>query len=132
MTPAPIPAPSSGPDETPYRVLVVEDEPDQLALLSTPLQRAGCAVVGATTGEQALAAVVEVRLDLAVIDLRLPGMDGAAVTAALRATHPRCRIAITSVADADDYPPADAALPKPFTRQQVLALLTGPRDPVTP
>lgn len=130
-TRAPLPAPSGGPAKPCYRVLVVEDEPDQLVLLSTLLRKAGCTVIAALTGEQALAAVADVCLELAVIDLRLPGMDGRAVADALRSTHPGCRIAITSVGDAEDYPPADAVLPKPFTRHQVLALLVDPREPVS-
>lgn len=125
-----IPGPSTGSHPEPFRVLVVDDEPDQLELLVTLLRRSGCDVIGATTGEQALQRAAAVTPELAVIDLRLPGIDGLVVADALRLMHPGCRIALTSVADIEDFPPADAHLPKPFTRQQVLALLTGLRTPV--
>lgn len=105
-----------------YRVLVVDDDPDQLALLDTYLSRAGCVVTTAASGELAVVAMQH-PLDLAIIDLLLPGMGGAEVVAALRSRQPACRIVVTSVLDADEYPPADAELPKPFTRGQVLALL---------
>lgn len=104
------------------RILVVDDEPDQLALLRTYLQRAGCTVTTAATGELAVAAADQ-PVDLAIIDLLLPGIGGADVIAVLRARQPSCRIAVTSVLDSRDYPPADAVLPKPFTREEVVALL---------
>lgn len=100
-------------------VLVVEDSEDQAALLRRYLERAGCTVTTVSTGEEALAAVAAHPPQLAIVDLVLPGMGGAEIADRLRAAHPECAIAITSVLDAGDYPAADAVLPKPFTGAQV-------------
>lgn len=104
-------------------VLVVDDDDDQLQLLSTYLSRAGCTVTAVATGEEALATIEHFEPGLAIIDLLLPGVSGDAVARELRRRWPACRIALTSVLDAADYPRADASLPKPFTRKQVLDLL---------
>ena len=104
-------------------VLIVDDEPDQLGLLTAYFYRAGCAVIGLSDAEQALALPRDVGLDLMVLDLRLPGMDGWELTNRLRARYPRCPIAITSVLDVEDYPDADGVLPKPVTRADVRNIL---------
>lgn len=107
-------------------VLVVEDEPDQRELVTTYLTGSGYRVLAAESAEDALRLIESFRLVSAIVDLRLPGMDGSALTALLRATRPDCRLVVTSVLDAEDYPPADALLPKPFTRAQLLAAITVP------
>ncbi|MFC6704699.1 response regulator [Flexivirga alba] len=109
------------------RVLLVEDDADTRALFSSHLRRLGCSVIGVGTGEEALRTARLERPDIAIIDLRLPGMTGEHVMTALRAdpSTANCRIVITSVLDSDSYPPsADAVLPKPFTRRQLEELVT--------
>ena len=103
--------------------LIVDDEPDQLGLLTAYFHRAGCAVIGLGDAEQVLALPRDVQLDLIVLDLRLPGMDGWELTARLRSRYPRCPIVITSVLDVEDYPDADGVLPKPVTRADVRNIL---------
>jgi DNA-binding response OmpR family regulator len=66
------------------RVLVVEDEPDQQELLRYNLTREGYQVTCAEDGRQALAAVRNQPLELIVLDLMLPGMDGLEVCRTLR------------------------------------------------
>ncbi len=110
----------SGPSPT---ILVVDDEPDQLELLSTYFRRAKCLVVTAIDAEHALHLPAQIRPDLMVLDLRLPGIDGWELTARLRALYPGCPIAITSVLDVVDYPAADSVLPKPVTAGHIKALL---------
>ncbi len=105
------------------RVLVVEDSEEQAALLRKHLERAGCTVTIVETAEEAIAAYRAQAPDLAVIDLVLPGMGGGELVPMLRSEVPLCKIAITSVLDAADFPAADAILPKPFTGPQVLAVL---------
>jgi len=106
-------------------VLIVDDEPDQLGLLTAYFYRAGCSVIGLADAEQALALPREVELDLMVLDLRLPGMDGWELTDRLRARYPRCPIAISSVLDVQDYPAADGVLPKPVTKAHIQRLLSS-------
>lgn len=105
------------------QVLVVEDSEEQAGLLRKHLERAGCTVTTAETGEDAVNAYRSQIPELAIIDLQLPGMSGADLVTLLRSGIPACKIAITSVLDPSDYPAADAILPKPFTGAQVLAVL---------
>lgn len=103
------------------RVLVVDDEPDELALLATHLHRAGCEVVEATSAEAALAG--DLAVDVAFVDLRLPGMGGWELITVLRERLPGIPVVVTSVLDEHDYPVADAVLPKPYTSTAFLAVL---------
>jgi len=103
----------------------VEDDPDQLGLLTAYFVRAGCTVIGRVNAEQALALPRDADLDLIVLDLRLPGMDGWQLTGRVRSRYPRCPIAITSVLDVHDYPAADATLPKPVAQAHIHQLLTA-------
>src|SRR5690349_11724210 len=91
--------PASSPEEPPPvpNVLIVDDDPDQLGLLTAYFVRAGCTVISVADAEHALALPRDADLDLMVLDLRLPGMDGWELTGRLRSRYPRCPIAITSV-----------------------------------
>lgn len=106
------------------RVLVVEDSEDQAGLLQRYLERAGCTVTMTCSAEAATLAYGREVPELAIIDLQLPGMDGATFAAQLSRDCPSCAIAITSVLDQSSFPPADAALPKPFTGAQVRQVLS--------
>ncbi len=108
---------------TAMRVLVVEDSEEQAGLLRKHLERAGCSVTTVGTGEGAIAAYRSESPDLAIIDLVLPGMSGADLVLRVRSDLPSCKIVVTSVLDAFEFPVADAILPKPFTGAQILALL---------
>jgi CheY-like chemotaxis protein len=105
------------------RVLVVDDEPDELALLARHLRRLGYDVVATKSAEHALADDDNLAVDVAVVDLRLPGMGGWELIDVLRARRPGLPVIVTSVLDSDDYPPVDAWLPKPFTGDGVQAAL---------
>ena len=107
----------------PVRVLVVEDSEDQRDLLRAYFEKAGCAVVTVKNAEEAIPAYEETEPELAVVDLVLPGMDGWALAEKIRVEVPGCDIAITSVLDVRKYPDAQAILPKPFTRAQILRVL---------
>jgi len=109
--------------EGPVRVLVVEDSDDQRDLLRAYFEKAGCAVMTVKNAEEAIPAYAETIPELAVVDLVLPGMDGWTLVEKLRSDVPNCAIAITSVLDERKYPVAQAFLPKPFTRAQILKVL---------
>ena len=84
------------------RVLAADDQRvvrEGLALLLSLLP--GVEVVGtAADGASALALVAELRPDVVLMDLRMPGMDGAAATRRLRAEHPSVKvIVLTTYAD---------------------------------
>ena len=66
------------------RVLVIEDNEQNLYLMRFLLEKNGCTVLGATDGPRGVAAALEWRPQLILLDIQLPGMDGYAVAAALR------------------------------------------------
>jgi CheY-like chemotaxis protein len=105
------------------RVLVVEDSDDQRELVRTYLERASCTVVAVHNAEDAIAEYLLETPDLAIVDLLLPGMNGWELVRRLRVDRPECAIVVTSVLDRVDFPPAEAILPKPFTRAQILQVL---------
>ncbi len=107
----------------PVNILVVEDSEDQKIPLVLAVFDAGCQVTSVESAEQAIAALAELELDLAVIDLILPGMNGWELLERIRTAHPSCAVAITSVLDSASYPVSDAALPKPVSRVQVQRVL---------
>jgi CheY-like chemotaxis protein len=85
------------------RVLLAEDNPVGALLAKTLLRREGCIVETAATGEEAVAALKRARYDLVFMDMRMPGMDGAAATRAIRAAGDRTPIvALTANAFAED------------------------------
>ena len=57
-------------------VLAVDDEPANLDLISRRLQALGCAVLRASSGEQALTIAERDRPDLVLLDVMMPGIDG--------------------------------------------------------
>ena len=64
------------PDDNRGVILIVDDIPDNLALLSDALDDAGYRVLVAMDGPSALARVVRRRPDLILLDAMMPGMDG--------------------------------------------------------
>lgn len=110
------------------QVLVVEDDGDTRILFRSHLRRLGCSVVEVGTGEEALTAARCQHPDIAIIDLRLPGITGEQVMEGLRADPDtaHCRVVISSVLDSESYPAtADGVLPKPFTRREFEDLLNS-------
>ena len=66
------------------RILIVEDEPDILDLVSYNLKQAGFDVEEAEDGEVALQLIEDRPIDLVVLDLMLPGIDGLEVCRLLK------------------------------------------------
>ncbi len=70
------------------KILVVDDEEGIRFFLEKTLMRDGYQVVAVESGEEALAQIAAQKFDLALIDLKLKGMDGLAVLTALRQQSP--------------------------------------------
>jgi two-component system cell cycle response regulator len=68
----------------PLRVLLAEDEPLQRKILERLLARAGYAVEIATTGDEALARVLQGRFQILITDWDMPGIDGTALCRRVR------------------------------------------------
>ena len=58
------------------KVLVVDDEPNIVELLTVSLRFQGFEVVNATSGQEALERAREFRPDAYILDVMMPGMDG--------------------------------------------------------
>ncbi len=86
--PSPAPPSAKSPLERPAStgiVLVVDDVPDNLALLHDALDAAGYTVLVATDGAQALQRALQSEPDIVLLDAVMPGMDGFEVARRLKA-----------------------------------------------
>jgi DNA-binding response OmpR family regulator len=128
------------PDASPT-ILLVDDEDSVRKVLAFPLERDGYSVVQAVDGEDALRQFAAQPVDLVVLDIMLPKLDGLEVCKRLRATSTVPIIMLTARDDeldkviglelgADDY------ITKPFSirefRSRVRALLRRARTPHDP
>ena len=113
----------------PADILIVDDTPANLRLLSQVLQGVGHRVRAVTSGARALAAIALARPDLILLDVRLPDTDGYALCARLKA-DPRLQdvpvIFISALAETEAKIGAFAAggidyVTKPLNPDEVLA-----------
>jgi DNA-binding response OmpR family regulator len=65
-------------------VLVVDDEPQMVGVVSYALQVAGFEVIAAYNGEQALQWIQDRHIDLVILDVMMPGLDGFEVCRRIR------------------------------------------------
>ena len=108
-------------------VLIADDDSDIRDLVGFRLERAGCDVVRAADGEEALRLAGERPPDVCVLDVMMPKLDGLGVTRALRSSPETERVPVLLLtarvsdedvtrgfdAGADDY------LRKPFSPQEL-------------
>lgn len=112
-------------------VLIVENQPDVLALMVKVLGRAGCAVTAAPGGAEGLAAAESAgwAIDLLVADLRMPEMTGQDLAAELRRHVRGLRVLYVSAGYADATVVEQVSrgqahfLPKPFTPTELSAMV---------
>ena len=81
-------------------ILILDEVPARLKVLTAYFDGAGCAVIAADDIEQALTICSVIRPDLMVLPEQRPGMSGAGLDR-LRAQHSACPIAVTSVLDTE-------------------------------
>ena len=60
----------------PTRVLIVDDEVDFVEMLSLRLEEAGEKVVPAYSGRECLEILKKLQIDVVILDIKMPGMDG--------------------------------------------------------
>lgn len=125
----------------PPLVLVVEDDPDTVAMLTLCLEMSGFRVAKAMTGNHALSLLTDTPPDIAVADIGLPDMNGLEFCRRLRqhpVAHSIPTIAVTGWVMAEDVQRAltagyNTVLPKPCSPQHLLdeieRLLSRPESP---
>jgi DNA-binding response OmpR family regulator len=108
------------------RVLVVDDEASIRTIVEYALRDAGFEVIGAARGDEALKVLEREPIDLVVLDLMLPGVDGLEVCRRIRATRNTPIIMLSARAEeldkvlglelgADDY------VTKPFSPRELVS-----------
>ncbi|MHB1096714.1 MAG: response regulator [Gemmatimonadaceae bacterium] len=110
------------------RILVVDDEPDIVALVVYHLAKDGYRVSSASSGSEALATARRERPSLIVLDLMLPGLSGFEVLEQLRADEAMAGIAVLMLTARKEEPDrikglslgADDYLTKPFSPQELV------------
>jgi DNA-binding response OmpR family regulator len=123
-------------------VLIVDDNPDIVALLRANLSATGFETLEAHNGEVALEKIDQARPDLVLLDLMMPVLDGWAVLEALRTRPHRPPVIVLTAADAvinvdrAQRLGVTAYVTKPFNLPELVGLVetvtsTGQRDQET-
>jgi adenylate cyclase len=109
-------------------ILVVDDTPANIKLLEAVLVPQGYRVVGVTSGLEALKFVAENDIDLVLLDILMPVMDGYEVCRRLREAPATSALPIVMITSSGDQEKtraleagADDFLPKPFDKAELLA-----------
>lgn len=107
-------------------IVVVEDDLRIQNLEKITLELEGYVVSTASNGEEALQLLVELRPDLVLLDLKLPGIDGLALTQRIREFSEAPIIMVTAQSAEDDKVQglevgADDYLTKPFSLKELVA-----------
>jgi type II secretory ATPase GspE/PulE/Tfp pilus assembly ATPase PilB-like protein/DNA-binding response OmpR family regulator len=84
----------------PYRILLVDDEPNVLSALRRVFHRENYEILTAVNGQDALELLESSACQLMISDYKMPGMDGAELLRAVKDKHPEViRIMLTGHAD---------------------------------
>lgn len=114
------------------RVLVVDDDAQMLKAVTNALRARGYDVLTAGTGETALSVASEEELDLVLLDLGLPGIEGHEVIQRLRSWS-ELPVIVISVRESQDEKVAaldagaDDFVTKPFGMKELLARMRAVR-----
>lgn len=112
-----------------FKILVIEDEPDILEVIQYNLEREGHKVILCRDGEQGLSRIRTDNPDLVILDLMLPGIDGAEVCRQVK-SDPVTRsipiIMVTAKSEESDVVlglglGADDYVAKPFSPRELVA-----------
>jgi DNA-binding response OmpR family regulator len=111
------------------KILIVDDEEDILELIKFNLENEGYSIITALTGEKAIKIARNSTIDLMILDLMLPGVDGLEVTKIFKKDEKICEIPIimlTAKGEESDIVTglelgADDYLSKPFSPKILIA-----------
>ena len=108
------------------KVLVVEDNPDNMRLITYALQKGGYEVVPAETGEEGVTLAIRESPCFIIMDINLPGIDGLEATRRIRASEADGDIPIIAITSFAMYGDRDKVLEAGCT-----AYFEKPIDPLT-
>ena len=118
-------------------VCIVEDDPDQAAILQGMLDNCKCEVILFTTGEDALEWLMENAVDVILADVMMPGLDGWELHSRIRERGPNrqtpfifttCVISTSQETLMSDVPAKTLSLAKPFSRDKLLKAIARLMD----
>lgn len=109
-------------------ILIVEDSPSELELMSHYLKESGYNVIKAAGAKEALEKAMEQKLDAVVTDVVMPGMSGFELCRALKRNPTTQKVPILICSSKDQEidrlwamrQGADAYLTKPYTRDELV------------
>jgi len=117
-------------------ILVIDDEDDAVEMITLMLEDADCRVIGANSGADGIKQLADGGVDLAIIDILMPVMDGIEFIRRVQDTYPALPIvAISGGGSAQNADVnadflryarsfgANATLSKPFRREELLAIV---------
>jgi adenylate cyclase len=109
-------------------ILTVDDQPPNLRLLEAVLSPQGYRVITASSGEQALELLHSSNIDLVLLDIRMPGIDGYEVCQRIRSESSTAFLPVIMITASGDYEKtraikagADDFVSKPFHQGELLA-----------
>jgi len=108
------------------KVLVIEDNPDNMRLISYALERSGYEVLPAESGEEGVELAIRERPFFVVMDINLPGIDGLEATRRIRASKADGTLPIIAITSFAMYGDRDKVLEAGCT-----AYFEKPIDPLT-
>jgi len=134
MTDSPIPASNR-------TIMVVDDDPDIVTIVKTILEVKGYVVQSASSGQEVLSLLKELKPDLIILDVMMPQMDGLEVLTRLKGNPATSSIPVILLTAKVQYEDvlggyklgADYYITKPFTSTQLMTginlFLSGDQDP---
>lgn len=111
------------------RILIVDDELNQRRSLAIGLRLEGFDVSEAHDGESALEVLARQPVDLAIVDLMMPGINGLDLARRMRFRHPEVRIVLTSAYHLSERQLQRAEIrvagfvPKPYEMHELVGFL---------
>src|ERR1700691_5529129 len=118
------------------QIMVVDDDPDTVSILARHLQREGFVAIEAISGAECLLMVHEHRIDVILLDLMMPDMDGFQVCRALKQDPNTAEIPVIMITARDDLDARAEGmrlggsdfLAKPVSRRQLATRIRAQLD----
>ena len=124
---------STGADESarPVRIMVIDDSKTIRRTAETLLKKAGCDVITASDGFEALSRVVDCKPDIIFVDIMMPRLDGYQTCALIKNNHIFKKTPVIMLSSKDGLfdrargrvVGSDEYLTKPFTRDELLGTI---------